>query len=67
MSRCAVLSLVLLILPASSARAYLDPGAGSVMLQLLLGGVAGLFVIVKFYWRRILAFLGIRDRANSRK
>lgn len=34
--------------------AYVDPGSGSMLLQLLLGGVAGLGVIVKLYWRRIV-------------
>jgi hypothetical protein len=34
----------------SPALAYLDPGTGSILLQLLLGGVAGFLVIVKLYW-----------------
>jgi hypothetical protein len=33
--------------------AYIDPGSGSMMLQLLLGGVAGFVVIAKLYWRRL--------------
>ena len=40
--------------------AYLDPGTGSLFLQLLLGGIAGLVVILKLYWHKILAFLGMR-------
>ncbi|MFP6758207.1 MAG: hypothetical protein VCC99_08320 [Alphaproteobacteria bacterium] len=32
------------------AHAYLDPGTGSILLQLLLGGVAGFLVIIKLYW-----------------
>ncbi len=40
--------------------AYLDPGTGSLFLQLLLGGIAGLVVILKLYWHKILSFLGIR-------
>ena len=40
--------------------AYLDPGTGSLFLQLLLGGIAGLVVILKLYWHKILAFFGIR-------
>ncbi len=39
--------------------AYMDPGTGSMFLQLLLGGVAGFVVIVKLYWRRILSFVGL--------
>ena len=30
--------------------AYMDPGTGSLFLQLLLGGVAGAALIVKLYW-----------------
>ncbi len=33
--------------------AYLDPGAGSLILQALAGGVAGLVVVGKLYWARI--------------
>jgi hypothetical protein len=32
--------------------AYLDPGSGSMFVQLLLGGVAGAAVIVKLGWDR---------------
>jgi len=38
------------------AHAYLDPGNGSMMVQLLLAGLAGVMVALKMYWRRILAF-----------
>ena len=32
--------------------AYLDPGSGSMLVQLLLGGAAGAAVIVKLGWDR---------------
>lgn len=41
--------------------AYLDPGSGSMFLQIVLGGVAGVAVIVKLYWRRLLGLFGNRD------
>jgi hypothetical protein len=40
--------------------AYLDPGSGSLIVQLLVGGVAALGVSVKMFWGRILSFLHIR-------
>ena len=40
------------------AHAYLDPGTGSMLVQLLLGGVAGALVVGKLYWHRIKAFFG---------
>ncbi|MGF1624162.1 MAG: hypothetical protein ACFCVH_04710 [Alphaproteobacteria bacterium] len=37
----------------SSAYAYLDPGTGAMILQLLLGGVAGIALVGKLYWHRL--------------
>jgi hypothetical protein len=38
---------------------YIDPGSGSMLLQLLLGGLAGLWVVFKLWGRRILTKFGI--------
>lgn len=38
--------------------AYLDPGTGSLALQLLVGGVLGAALAIKMFWRRILSLLG---------
>ena len=40
--------------------AYLDPGTGSMLVQLLVGGVAAAGVAVKLYWHRILRLFRIR-------
>ena len=40
--------------------AYLDPGSGSVILQALLGGIAGLAVALKLFGRRVLTFFRFR-------
>ena len=40
--------------------AYLDPGSGSMLLQLLAGGVAGVAVAGKMYWQRIKRAFGFR-------
>ncbi len=37
--------------------AYLDPGSGSMLLQLLLGGFAAFGVVAKLYWRRIISLV----------
>jgi hypothetical protein len=39
---------------------YLDPGSGSMILQILAGGVAAVAVTARLYWNRILKFLRIR-------
>ena len=59
----AVLTLLLIAVPRKAA-AYIDPSAGSLFLQLLLGGAAGILVIAKLYYRRIMTFLG-RRRADA--
>ena len=40
--------------------AYLDAGSGSMIVQILVGGLAAASVAVKIYWRRLLTFLRIR-------
>ena len=41
---------------------YLDPGSGSMLMQLLVGGIAGLGVFFKLYGRAILSyFVGTHD------
>lgn len=37
--------------------AYLDPGAGSMILQMILAGILGLSYTIKLYWRRIVRFV----------
>jgi hypothetical protein len=51
------LALVLMLAPLR-AEAYLDPASGSILLQVILGGVAGAAVALKLFWRRIRAFFG---------
>ncbi|MFN2617110.1 MAG: hypothetical protein ABR581_08295 [Thermoleophilaceae bacterium] len=40
--------------------AYLDPGSGSMILQVIAGGLAAVAVTAKLYWRKLLRFLRIR-------
>ncbi len=42
--------------------AYLDPGSGSIILQALIGGVAGAAVALKLFGRRIFHALRFWDR-----
>ncbi len=63
--KLAVLCLGILLFLTRPAHAYLDPGSGSMVLQLLLGGVAALGVVIKLFWHRILNIFGIRKEENS--
>jgi hypothetical protein len=47
--------------------AYLDPGTGSMIVQLLVGGLAAAGVALKFYWRRLLSMLHIRQETPELK
>ena len=42
---------------ADVACAYLDPGTGSFLFQMLLAGMVGMAVTVKIFWRTIKAYL----------
>jgi len=37
--------------------AYLDPGSGSMLLQMLLGGIAGVMVSIKMFGKRVFRML----------
>lgn len=49
---CVLLSVTI------NAHAYLDPGTGSMLLQVILGGVAAVGVAVKLYWHKLRVVLG---------
>jgi len=46
----------LLALWTAPAYAYLDPTTGSILLQGLLAGVAGVMVVGRLYWTKVKAF-----------
>ena len=47
-----------------SAWAYLDPGTGSMLLQVILGGIAALGVALKLFWHKIRVALGFSRKAE---
>ena len=55
------LLLALVLLP-SPAWAYLDPGTGSIILQVLLGGVGGGLVILRLYWGQMKGLFSRKPR-----
>ncbi len=50
---------------APSAHAYIDPGTGSLILQAILGGVAGAAFVLKLYWGRIKSLFGRKKLSES--
>ena len=54
---------VLLLLAANPAYAYIDPGAGSMLLQIILGGVAGLLVAARLLKNRLAGLFRRKPKA----
>ena len=54
-----ILTFFLFLFIQRDASAYLDPSSGSVLIQILLGGVAGFAVLLRIYWRKIRRSLGL--------
>lgn len=50
-------ALILLTGFATPAAAYLDPGAGSFILQMLIAGIVGALFTIKLYWYRFKTFV----------
>ncbi len=52
------------LLAILSPQAYLDPGSGSFLLQLLLAGLVGAGFIIRVYWKKIK---GLFTRTPAKK
>ena len=48
-----------------SVIAYLDPGSGSMLLQMLLGGIAGAAVALKMFGKKVLSTLMFWKRDDA--
>lgn len=57
LGRSLVLPVALVLLLTQPALAYLDPGTGSYILQLLIGGILGGLFAVALFWKRVMAFI----------
>ncbi len=51
-----IAAVYFLLASAGRADAYIDPGTGSYLFQLLLGGILAGGFVIKVYWRRLVAF-----------
>ena len=56
---------VLLLLFFTDTEAYLDPGTGSMLLQVILGGVAAVGVAIKLYWHKLRVAFGVGKKEVS--
>ena len=53
----AVLAVYFTVFQVCEADAYIDPGTGSYLLQLMGAGLLGLAFTIKIFWREIKTFL----------
>jgi hypothetical protein len=42
--------------PPTHVRAYLDPGSGSILLQLLIAGILGAILVLRSSWGKVKTF-----------
>jgi hypothetical protein len=57
----AVFSLFFLAFFPDPAHAYIDPGVGSMILQIILGGFAGVAIVGKLFWKNIKSFFRVEN------
>lgn len=60
-----IVTLIFTVIFAQDATAYLDPGSGSYMLQILLGTLVAGFFAIKQYWHRLKYFFKERFRKKE--
>jgi len=70
-SSLVVLSFFFIVIIALSvprrAHAYLDPGTGSYIFQILIAGLIGGLFAIKLFWGRIKGFIGRIIRKDKKK
>ncbi len=57
-------NLAIFLAPHLRPQAYLDPGSGSFIIQLLIAGLVGAGFLVKVYWKKIK---GLFSRSGAKK
>jgi hypothetical protein len=48
---------VIFFLPTRTAHAYLDPGSGSLLLQILVAGAVGALLTFRVWWKRLAGLI----------
>jgi hypothetical protein len=57
-------NLLVFLAPHLRPQAYLDPGSGSFLIQLLIAGLVGAGFLIKAYWKKIKALF---NRSEAKK
>jgi hypothetical protein len=65
MRRILPLSALFVFIAVKDVFAYLDPGTGSYMLQIIVGAFAAGFFVIKHYWTRIKTMLKRKGKDDT--
>lgn len=57
--------IIQLLAPLARQRAYLDPGSGSILLQLLVAAALGAAFAIKVYWKKIKVIFKKKDASQN--
>ncbi|MCF7811102.1 hypothetical protein K9N50_08970 [bacterium] len=66
--RLAIITAIIagIMICVSNAYAYLDPGTGSYLLQILIAGLVGAAFSIKIFWQKIKDFfIGKKQDSNE--
>jgi len=60
-------SIIIVSLMINDAYAYIDPGTGSMIFQMLIGALVGVGITVKVFWEKIKLSISSRFARNEPK
>ena len=60
-----VFKLAMALAALNSMRAYLDPGSGSLIAQILIAAIVGILATFRLWKARILSLFGIRQQTEE--
>lgn len=59
-----IITTLTFLIYMTDSEAYLDPGTGSMLLQVILGGIAAVGVAIKLYWHKLRAAFGMAKKED---
>jgi hypothetical protein len=60
-----LIAAILLLISAAPLFAYIDPGTGSYIIQMLIAGFLAAGFVIKTQWRRLAAFFKERSKVKE--
>ncbi len=60
-----VFVILVLLVTVVPVFAYIDPGTGSMFMQVIIGGVLGVFFLLKLRWKQIISFFNRKNGQDT--